>query len=213
MAVKIRLARRGRKKKAIYDIVIADARAPRDGRFIEKIGQYDPNSTPAGVMLRNERALHWLMVGAQPTDTTRKILSVEGAMLQKHLQVGVVKGAITQEVADERYNKWIEEKAAAREEKIAKLSGDKDAIKRAALEAEKKKKDGMIAAKAKVEADLIAAAEAEEKAAADAKAAAEAPVVIEQETPAAEEAPAETATEEATDATPADAAPEEEAKA
>lgn len=199
MAVKIRLARRGRKKKAIYDIVIADARAPRDGKFIEKIGQYDPNSTPAGVMLRNDRALHWLMVGAQPTDTTRKILSVEGAMLQKHLQVGVNKGAISQEVADERYNKWIEEKATAREEKIAKLSGDKVAIKKAAFEAETKKKEGMVAAKAKAEADLIAAAEAEEKAAADAKAAAEAPEVV-------EEAAAPEATEEAT-------ATDEEAKA
>jgi small subunit ribosomal protein S16 len=117
-------------------------------------------------------------------------------MLQKHLQVGVVKGAITQEVADERYNKWIEEKAAAREEKIAKMSGDKDAIKKAVFEAEKKKKDGMIAAKAKVEADLIAAAQAEEKAAADAKAAAEAPAVIEEEAPAATEAPSTDATTE-----------------
>lgn len=193
MAVKIRLARRGRKKKAIYDIVIADARAPRDGKFIEKIGQYDPNSTPAGVMLRNDRALHWLMVGAQPTDTTRKILSVEGAMLQKHLQVGVNKGAISQEVADERYNKWIEEKATAREEKIAKLSGDKVATKKAAFEAEKKKKDDMVAAKAKAEADLIAAAEAEEKAAADAKAAAEAPAPVVTEEAAAPEATAEEA--------------------
>lgn len=197
MAVKIRLARRGRKKKAIYDIVIADARAPRDGRFIEKIGQYDPNTTPAGVSLKSDRALHWLLVGAQPTDTTRKILSVEGAMLQKHLQVGVIKGAISQEVADERYNKWIEEKAAARTEKIAKLSGNQEAIKKAAFEAEKKKKDDMIAAKAKAEADLIAAAEAEEKAAADAKAAAEAPAVEATEEATTEEAPAsEEATEE-----------------
>lgn len=191
MAVKIRLARRGRKKKAIYDIVVADARSPRDGRFIEKIGQYDPNSTPAGVSLKSDRALHWLMVGAQPTDTTRKILSVEGAMLQKHLQVGVTKGAITQEVADERYNKWLEEKATARTEKIAKLSGNQEAIKKAALEAEKKKKDDMIAAKAKAEADLIAAAEAEEKAAEAAKAAAEAPEAeATSEDEATEEAPA-----------------------
>lgn len=194
MAVKIRLARRGRKKKAIYDIVVADARAPRDGRFIEKIGQYDPNSTPAGVSLKTDRALHWLLVGAQPTDTTRKILSVEGAMLQKHLQVGVIKGAISQEVADERYNKWLEEKATARTEKIAKLSGNQEAIKKAAFEAEKKKKDDMIAAKAKAEADLIAAAEAEEKAAADAKAAAEAPAVeATEEASASEEATEEEA--------------------
>ncbi len=194
MAVKIRLARRGRKKKAIYDIVVADARAPRDGKFIEKIGQYDPNSTPAGVMLKGDRALHWLMVGAQPTDTTRKILSVGGAMLQKHLQVGVNKGAISQEVADERYNKWLEEKATAREERIAKMSGDKVAIKKAAFDAETKKKEGMVAAKAKAEADLIAAAEAEERAAAAAKAAAEAPVVEVVAEEEALEAPEETPT-------------------
>lgn len=211
MAVKIRLARRGRKKKAIYDIVIADARAPRDGKFIEKIGQYDPNSTPAGVMLKNDRALHWLMVGAQPTDTTRKILSVEGAMLQKHLQVGVNKGAISQEVADERYSKWLEEKAAAREEKIAKLSGDKVAVKKAAFDAETKKKEGMVAAKAKAEADLIAAAEAEEKAAADAKAAAEAPAVVEEAPAEAEVAPVDAAP--VAEETPAAEESTEEAKA
>lgn len=201
MAVKIRLARRGRKKKAIYDIVIADARAPRDGKFIEKIGQYDPNTTPAGVSLVHERALHWLMVGAQPTDTTRKLLSVEGSMLQKHLQVGVVKGAITQDVADERYSKWREDKATSREEKIAKMSGDKDAIKKLALDAERKKKENMVAAKAKAEADLIAAADAEQKAKDDAEAAANAPAPApaeETEATTDAEAPAADATEEAT---------------
>lgn len=188
MAVKIRLARRGRKKRAIYDIVVADARSPRDGRFIEKIGQYDPNSTPAGVTLNNDRALYWLMVGAQPTDTTRKVLSVSGMMLKKHLQVGVVKGAITQEAADERFNAWLAEKADARDAKIAKMSGDKDAVKKAAIEAERKKKENMVAAKAKAEADLIAAAEA-------AEAAANAPEVVEEETVVTEETPA---TDEAT---------------
>jgi ribosomal protein S16 len=91
MAVKIRLARRGRNKMPIYDIVVADARAPRDGRFIEKLGQYNPHATPAIVTLKNDRALYWLQVGAQPTDTTRKILSVNGVMFKKHLQIGVDK--------------------------------------------------------------------------------------------------------------------------
>ena len=96
MAVKIRLSRRGRKKLAIYDIVIADARAPRDGSFIEKIGSYNPNTDPSTVVLKSDRAVDWLMKGAQPTDTARSILSHEGVMLKKHLQVGVIKGAISQ---------------------------------------------------------------------------------------------------------------------
>ena len=160
MAVKIRLARHGRKRRAIYDIVVADARAPRDGRFIEKIGQYNPNSTPAGITLDNEKALHWLMVGAQPTDTTRKVLSVAGIMLQKHLQVGVNKGAITQEEADAKLQAWSDAKAKSREERIAKLSNAKSATKSAALEAERKKKEEVAAKKAAAEAALIAEAEA-----------------------------------------------------
>lgn len=165
MAVKIRLARHGRKKRAIYDIVVADARAPRDGKFIEKIGQYNPNSTPAGIDLKSERALHWLMTGAQPTDTTRKILSVKGIMFQKHLQVGVLKGAISQEDADSKFNSWLEEKAKAREAKLAIHSNAKEATKKAALEAERKKKEDIEAKKKEAEAALIAAAEAEAKAA------------------------------------------------
>lgn len=160
MAVKIRLARRGRKQAPIYDIVVADARSPRDGRFIEKIGQYNPNSTPAGVSLKSDRALHWLMVGAQPTDTTRKILSVKGVMFQKHLQVGVNKGAITQEVADARFNEWQTAKEASKTLRIAKMSGDAEAVKKAIFEAERKKKEDMEAAKVKAAADAIAAAEA-----------------------------------------------------
>ncbi len=96
---------------AMYDIVVADSRSPRDGKFIEKIGTYNPNHDPASVLLKETRALYWLMVGAQPTDTTRSILSHEGMMLKKHLQVGVNKGAITQEVADERFAAWKEDKA------------------------------------------------------------------------------------------------------
>ena len=110
MAVKIRLQRKGRKKAPFYHIVVADARAPRDGRFIEKIGTYNPLTVPASISLQNDRAFHWVMVGAQPTDTVMAILRFKGVMFQKHLQLGVNKGAITQEQADTRLAAWMEEK-------------------------------------------------------------------------------------------------------
>ena len=121
MAVKIRLARRGRKKLAMYDIVVADARAPRDGKFIEKIGTYNPNTNPASIVLNEANALKWIMNGAQPTDTTRAILSYKGVLLKKHLQVGVNKGAISQEAADEKFGAW-------KEVKDAKVTGKSDGL-------------------------------------------------------------------------------------
>jgi small subunit ribosomal protein S16 len=162
MAVKIRLARRGRKKMPIYDIVVADARSPRDGKFIEKLGQYNPHSTPAGIVLKADRALYWLTVGAQPTDTTRKVLSVSGVMFKRHVQIGVEKGAITQEQADAKYDAWMAEKAVARTQKIAKLGDTKAIAKKAAFDAETKKKEDKAASIAKTEADMIAAAIAAE---------------------------------------------------
>lgn len=183
MAVKIRLAKRGRKKAPLYDIVVADARSPRDGKFIEKLGQYNPQSTPAGITLKDERALYWLMVGAEPTDTTRKILSVKGILFKKHLQIGVDKGAITQEVADARFESWSKDKQEKRESRIAKLTEGKDAVKKAAFEAERKKRADMEAAKEKAEAEAAAAAVA--------AVAAEAPT---------EEAPAAESTEESAEA-------------
>ncbi len=116
MAVKIRLARRGRKKLALYDIIVADARAPRDGRFIEKLGNYNPNIHPAAVVLKEENALKWLLWGAQPTNTVRTILSSHGILLKKHLQLGVQKGAITQAVADTKLTVWQQ----AKESRLAK---------------------------------------------------------------------------------------------
>lgn len=109
MAVKIRLARCGRKHLAEYDIVVANARSPRDGRFVERLGHYNPNRTPSIVKLDEDRALQWLFYGAQPTDTVRGILSKQGIMFKKHLQVGVRKGAITQEEADRKFIIWKEE--------------------------------------------------------------------------------------------------------
>ncbi|WP_031526715.1 30S ribosomal protein S16 [Dyadobacter crusticola] len=138
MAVKIRLARRGRKKKAIYDIVVADARAPRDGRFIEKLGIYNPGTNPASIVLESAKAVDWLLKGAQPTDTARSILQHEGVMLRKHLQVGVLKGAITQEVADTRFEEWKGSKTERKATAADTLTQKKDADKQAKLDAERK---------------------------------------------------------------------------
>ena len=147
--VRIRLARRGRKKAAMYDIVVADARAPRDGRFIEKLGTYNPMTNPIKVVLNVDKAVKWLLNGAQPTDTTRSILSHEGVMLRKHLQVGVNKGAITQEVADERFETWKQEKSGRVESKQEGLNKKQADAKLAQLEAERKVKEARAAAIAK----------------------------------------------------------------
>lgn len=126
MAVKIRLARRGRKKQPFYHIVVADARAPRDGKFIEKIGSYNPLTVPATIELDREKAYDWLTKGAQPTDTVRAILRFKGVLMKKHLQRGVKKGAFDQEKADALLNEWI----AAKEAKIqARIEKTKQAIK------------------------------------------------------------------------------------
>ena len=122
MAVKIRLARRGRKKLAIYDLVVADARAPRDGRFIEKIGTYNPNTPVAAIEMDNDKAFQWLMNGAQPTDTVRAMLSYRGLLYKKHLQIGVIKGAMTQEDADKKLEAWMKNKEAAIEGKEKSLA-------------------------------------------------------------------------------------------
>lgn len=106
MAVKLRLARRGRKKLPIYDIIAADTRAPRDGRFIEKLGSYSPHTHPAITAIKEEKAIYWLLQGAQPTNTVRNMLSSQGILLKKHLQIGVEKGSITQEEADQRWQVW-----------------------------------------------------------------------------------------------------------
>nr|MBI1228995.1 30S ribosomal protein S16 [Cytophagales bacterium] len=184
MAVKIRLARRGRKKMAIYDVVVADARAPRDGRFIEKIGSYNPNTDPATISINNDRALKWLLNGAQPTDTVKAMLSYRGVMLKKHLQIGVLKEAITQEQADEKFQSWLDSKEQAIATKLDKITQAKDTAKKDAFAAEVAKNQARLDAIKKREDDAaaaVAAAEAEAKAAA-APAAEQAP-----EAPAAEE--------------------------
>ncbi|MEO6189951.1 MAG: 30S ribosomal protein S16 [Saprospiraceae bacterium] len=107
MAVKIRLQRKGRKKAPYYHIVVADARAPRDGKYISKIGMYNPISKPATIEIDRDKAFEWIMQGAQPTDTVLAILRYKGIMHRKHLQLGVTKGALTQETADAKYQDWI----------------------------------------------------------------------------------------------------------
>ncbi|WP_342083336.1 30S ribosomal protein S16 [Dyadobacter sp. OTU695] len=163
MAVKIRLARRGRKKKAIYDIVVADARAPRDGRFIEKLGIYNPGTNPASIVLESDKAVDWLLKGAQPTDTARSILQHEGVLLRKHLQVGVLKGAITQEVADSRFEEWKGSKTDRKATAADTLAQQKDADKKAKLDAERKVNDARAEAIAKKNAPPVEEAPAAEE--------------------------------------------------
>ncbi|MBO7501690.1 MAG: 30S ribosomal protein S16 [Paludibacteraceae bacterium] len=188
MATKIRLARHGHKDYAYYHIVVADSRSPRDGKIIERLGSYNPNLNPAAIDLNFDRAMYWIGVGAQPTDTVRHILSTEGVMLMKHLMGGVAKGAFNEEEAQKRFNAWKAEKDA-KNGKISKAEADKKAEtakKRLAQEVEANKaKAEAVAAKRKAEADALAA-KAQEAAAEAAAAEAEAKG---EETPA-EEAPA-----------------------
>jgi small subunit ribosomal protein S16 len=176
MAVKIRLQRHGKKNFAFFHIVVADTRAPRDGRYIEQIGSYNPNTNPATIVLNSERALAWLNVGAEPTLVARRILSYEGVLLKKHLQGGVAKGALTQEQADAKFAAWKAEqdkKIAAKKEGLSKAAADKA---KAAAEAEAKvnQQRAEALAKKKAEAEAAAAAKAAEEAAA-AEPAADAP--------------------------------------
>jgi small subunit ribosomal protein S16 len=159
--VKIRLARRGRKKLAIFDVVVADARAPRDGRFIEKLGTYNPTSHPAAINIDADRAFNWIMNGAQPSETVKGILSAQGILLRKHLQVGVNKGAITQEVADAKLADWLKAKETKEQQAIEKLSQSKQAAYKARKEAETKVKEARAEAiRKKNDAAAAAAVEA-----------------------------------------------------
>ena len=155
MAVKIRLARRGRKKLAKYDVVVADARSPRDGKFIEKLGTYNPLTVPATLELNDEKAFQWLMNGAQPSDTVKAMLSYRGVMLRKHLQCGVVKGALTQEQADAKLAAWVKEKEAkiqAKRDSVAKSKTDSAKARRDAETKVKEARAEAIRKKAEVAA-------------------------------------------------------------
>jgi small subunit ribosomal protein S16 len=171
MATKLRLQRFGRKGYAYYQIVVADSRAPRDGKFIERIGSYNPNTNPATVDLKFERALYWLQTGAQPTDTVRSILSHKGVLLKKHLLIGVKKGAFDEAAAEEKFQVWVNEREQALQAKMSKDNETARATAKARLEAEKEVSKAKAEAIAKKKAELAAAeaAKAAEAAAGEAK--------------------------------------------
>jgi small subunit ribosomal protein S16 len=200
MPVKMRLARHGRKRYAYYHIVVADSRAPRDGRYIERIGTYNPNTNPATIDLDFDKAYDWLVKGVQPTDTVKAILSYKGVLYKKHLMGGVKKGAFSEEEAERRLEKWLAEKEAQIQAKRERLAGEESAAVKKQLDAEAKlreAKEAAIAARnAKLAAETkAAAAPAEEEVAKEAPAeeVAETPVAEEKtEAPAAEEKAAKT---------------------
>jgi small subunit ribosomal protein S16 len=164
MAVKIRLARKGRKKKAFYHVVVADSRSPRDGRYIEKIGSYNPITDPATIELDFDKALYWMQNGAQPTDTCKAILSYKGVLLKKHLLEGVKKGAFDEAEAEKRFTEWVGQNEAKIEAKKSKLEVAEETDKKKRIEAEKKINEKRAADIAKKLADLVAKEEAELKA-------------------------------------------------
>ena len=198
MPAKIRLQRQGRKFQAIYSIVVADSRAPRDGKFIESLGQYNPNSNPATIVLDFNKALEWLQNGAQPTDTCRAILSYKGVLYKKHLLEGVKKGAFDEAEAEKRFQAWMTEKEQKVQAKKDQLQSTQDNLDKSRLEGETKIKEARAAEIAKKRSELIAAEEA-----------ANAPAPVE-EAPAEEAPPVEEAKAEEAEA---EEAPVEEAKA
>jgi small subunit ribosomal protein S16 len=193
MATRIRLQRHGRKGRPIFNIVVADSRAKRDGKFIEDLGQYNPNTNPATIDLNFERALEWMMSGAEPSNTARAILSYKGVLMKKHLLEGVKKGALTAEQVEERFAKWLNDKQSLIDGKITNLSSAASKAKSDRLKAEadaNAKKAEAVAAKFAVVEEAPAAEEVAEEAASEevAEVAAEAVEVAAEEAPAAEAA-------------------------
>lgn len=146
MATKIRLQRFGKKGRPFFHIVVADSRAPRDGKFIERIGSYNPNTNPATIDLNFDKALDWMNKGAQPTDTARAILSYKGVLYKKHLQGGVAKGAFDEATADARFEEWLGKKAEKIEGKVQSIASSKEDAKKAALATEAKRNEELAAA-------------------------------------------------------------------
>lgn len=219
MPVKIRLQRHGKKGKPFYWVVAADSRSKRDGKYLEKLGTYNPNTNPATINLDVDGSVKWLSNGAQPTDTARAILSYKGVMMKHHLLGGVRKGALTEEQAEEKFKAWVEEKEKAVAAKVGGLDKAKAEAKAKALEAEKEVSDKRAAAALpEVEEEAVEAA-TEEVAAETTEAVAEETVAVEEpaKDEVVEEAPAEPAKEEAVAAEPEakaeEAAPAEEAEA
>ena len=208
MSVKIRLQRHGKKQKPFYWVVAADARSKRDGKYLEKIGTYNPNTNPATIELNLDSAVKWLHNGAQPTDTAKAILSYKGALLKHHLDGGIRKGALTQEQADAKLAAWLEAKAGKVDAKKDGLSKAQADAKAKALKAEKEVNAKRLAAAAQAEADAIAAATpaVEEEVVAEEEVAVEAATEEVVEAPAEVEVAVEAVAEEVVEA-PAEEAP------
>lgn len=188
MPVKIRLQRHGKKGYAFFHIVVADGRAPRDGKFIEKLGTYNPNTNPATIELDYSKALNWLKNGAQPSDTARAILSYKGVMMKLHLDKGVNKGAHTQEEADAKFAKWMDEKSGRIEGKVSKLAESRADYHKRRMEEETAKNAARAAAIAAKNSPVAEAVEAD--AAAEIESAPEAEASVVETAPAVEEATA-----------------------
>ena len=200
MATRIRLQRHGRKGYPFYKIVVADSRAPRDGKFIERLGSYNPNTNPATIDLDFDRALYWVNVGAQPSDTVRSILSKEGVLLMKHLQGGVAKGAFDEETAKARFEEWLKNKKEGAEQARSKADEAARASEKKRLEAEQevnKAKAKALADKRAEEAAKKAAEEAAKRAEEEAANAPEESEAAPAEEVATEEAPEASAESEA----------------
>ena len=187
MATKIRLQRFGKKGKPFFHVVVADSRSPRDGKFIERLGSYNPNTNPATIEINFDKTLDWVNKGAQPTDTARAILSYKGVLYKKHLQGGVKKGALTEEQADAKFAQWLEAKGGQIEGKKESLSSTKGEAKKAALAAEAKKNADRAAAIAAKNAPVAEEVVEEEVVAEEAPAAEAATEEVVAETPATEE--------------------------
>jgi small subunit ribosomal protein S16 len=196
MATKIRLQRFGKKGKPFFHVVVADSRAPRDGKFIERLGSYNPNTNPATIEINFDKTLDWVNKGAEPTDTARAILSYKGVLYKKHLQGGVKKGALTEEQADAKFAQWLEAKGGKIEGKKETLSANKGEAKKAALAAEAKKNADRAAAIALKNAPVAEEVVEEEVVADEAPAAEAATEEVVAETPAVEETPAAEETKE-----------------
>ena len=184
MATKIRLQRFGKKGKPFFHVVVADSRSPRDGKFIERLGSYNPNTNPATIEINFEKTLAWINSGAQPTDTARAILSYKGVLYKKHLEGGVKKGALTAEQADAKFAEWLSAKDSKIEGKKDNLTKSKDEVRKAALAAEAKKNADRAAALAIKNAPVVEEVVAEEE------------VVADEAAPAVEDAPAAESNEE-----------------
>ena len=187
MPVKLRLQRHGKKGKPFYWLVAADSRSKRDGRYLEKIGTYNPNTNPAIVNIDIDKAINWLDKGAQPTDTARTLLSYRGVMYKYHLNGGIRKGAFTQEEADKKFEIWLEEKNTKIQAKKDNLSKDQTKAKAKRLEAEKAASEKRLADAAAAEAEAVAKKAAEEAAPPEEAPAAEEVPAAEEEAPPADE--------------------------